>query len=299
KFDLTDGYAVFTAPKKSNSNYNIWQFEASVTGTENLFLYAAGASSRFEVTDCACEPHVTQLLQLLQSMGAKVEGIGSNRVCITGTKKLKGTEFTPDPDFVDIGGLIVAAAITKGKLTLKGANIPRVVDGMLGWFRRFNIDITEKGSDLVIDGKNELIIDYKNSGFPMAGDNLPKLAPKPWPGFPVDALPPVVTLACKAKGDLLIKNWMYETGLDFIRELNSMGADIFMCDPERIIVHGPVTFKSRKVTAPDIIQACKAIFLASLADPVETTITGWEILKRRYPDVLEVYKKLGAEIQTL
>ncbi len=294
-----DGYVVFKSPKNKQSTYDIWQFEASVTGTENLFLYAAGTEASFTITDCACEPHVTQLLQLLSSMGVKINGIGSNRVEITGKKTLLGGDFTPEPDFVDIGGLITAAAVTGGEITLKNSNIRGVVGGMVEWFRKFNISIEEVGADLKVKSNGRLFIDLKNSGMPLAGENLPKFVPRPWPGFPVDVLPVIVTLACKTEGDLLIQNWMYETGLDFVRELNSMGANIFMADPQRVIVHGPIHFKNSKVVAPSIIQACKAIFIASLADPVETTISGVDILKRRYPQVIETYKSLGANIQVL
>jgi len=292
-----DDYAVFTAPKKPLERYDIWQFEASVTGSENIALYAAGINSTICITDFACEPHVLQLLNLLQSMGVIINGMGSNKVTIQGLTVLHGAHFTPDPDFVDIGGLIVATAITKGNVRIKVGKNRGELDGMIDLFRKFNIDIKEDGEDLLVDGKNELIIDVVNSGFPLAGENLPKFVPRPWPGFPVDVLPVIVTLACKTKGRLLVQNWMYETGLDFIRELNAMGANIFMADPQRIIVNGPVNFKGGRITAPDIIQACKAIFLASLADPVETKIMGVEILKRRYPNVLDVYKRLGASIE--
>ncbi len=142
-------------------------------------------------------------------------------------------------------------------------------------------------------------IDVNKEGFPLASPNLPKLYPRPWPGFPVDAIPAMATLASKSKGRLLLKNWMYESGLDFVRELNQMGADIMMMDPEKIIVNGPVNFKGGYVTTPSVIQSCKAIFLASLADKVVTTISGVDILRRRYPNVFEVYSRLGAKIEVL
>src|SRR3989338_11323256 len=106
KIELEDGYAVFTAPKNSESYYNVWQLEASVTATENLAMYAAGTGSEIVITDAASEPHVTQLLGLLQSMGAEIDGIRSNRLTIKGSKTLNGAEYTPSPDPVDVGGLI-------------------------------------------------------------------------------------------------------------------------------------------------------------------------------------------------
>lgn len=294
---LKDGYVRFTSPKSKKSLYEIWQFESSVTGTENFLTYAAGTNSHFSLNSAACEPHIVELETLLKKMGANIEGVGSNKVKITGSNKLKNTVYKAGPDFVDISGLCVAAAVTKGKIRIKGGNCYDISGGLIDRFEKFNLKIKKAGDDLIVDGDTDLFIDAKNTGFPLAGENLPKLVPGPWPGFPVDCLPPMVTLACKTKGRILIQNWMYETGLDFIRELNAMGADIFMSDPQRIIVTGSVNFKGGKVTSPGVIQACKAIVLAALADPVETVIFGVEILKRRYPNVFENYKKMGAQIE--
>lgn len=289
----------FTRPKKILSNYRIWQMEASVTATENLIIYAAGIDSEVEVLNACCEPHVTSVLKLVQSLGAKVDGIGSNRLRIAGGNLQNAVEFEADPDFVDMAGYIVAAAVTGGNITLKNANIPDIVDNLITRFSIFNIDITKEGSDVIIDGSKEHFIDLQTSGIPMAGKDLPKIYPNVWPSLPVDVLPVVVTLCCKSKGKFLVGNWMYESGLDFYKELNMLGADIFMCDPTKILVTGPVSFHGGTITSPEIIQACKALFLAAISDNVETTIHGVDILKRRYPDIVTVYKSLGADITEL
>jgi UDP-N-acetylglucosamine 1-carboxyvinyltransferase len=300
KVERIGDYVRFEVPKKKENNYRVWQIEASVTATENFAMYAAGTNASFELIDAACEPHVVDVLNLLTDMGAGIEGAGSNRIKISGVGKFKKAEFTPQPDFIDICGLIVAAAVTDGKITLKGANIPDIVDGLIKWFVMFNIDIKRAGNDLVVSvGKGGLEVDVNKEGFPLAAPNLPKLYPRPWPGFPVDAIPMMATLASKSKGRLLLKNWMYESGLDFVRELNQMGADIMMMDPEKIIINGPVKFKGGTVTTPSVIQACKAIFLAALSDKVTTTIYGVDILRRRYPNIFEVYSRLGAKIELL
>lgn len=294
---IDNGYVRFTAPEKVEQNYFVWQFEASVTGTENFLMYCAGIESTVEILSCACEPHVHELENLLVSMGAKVEGSGSNRVVIKGRKHLSGGNFTPGPDPIDIAGLCVASAITKGNLRIKGANILEISGGIVDTIRKFGVSISEDGLDLAVDGTGELSIDLKEAGFSLAGDDLPKFVPKPWPGFPIDALPAIVVLACKTKGRMLIQNWMYETGLDYIRELAALGADIFMSDPQRIIVSGPTVFKGGKVMVPGIIEGAKAIFLASLCDDVTTTIEGVEVLKRRYTDIFDLYRRLGADIE--
>ncbi len=297
--EFGDDYVTFTVPPKIQKEYQIWQSEASVTATENLAMYASGTDAKFTLVDAASEPHVTQLLELLNDMGANISGIGANLIKIEGSKSLKNAEYTPQPDFVDIAGLIVATAITDGKVRIKGANIFETVGGFVNWFRKFNIQIQEDGDDLVVSRKGKLKIDLKTSGFPMATSTMPKFSPRPWPGFPVDCLPPVVTLATKTEGQILIQNWMYETGLDFIRELNKMGANIMMCDPQKVIVTGPTKYRKSEIVTPAIIQACKSIFLGALCDPVEIVLHGTEVLKRRYPNVYEVYRSLGADIELL
>jgi UDP-N-acetylglucosamine 1-carboxyvinyltransferase len=297
EFKYVDGFVKFTAPKKPVKSYDIWQLEASVTASENLMMYAAGTMAEFTITDAACEPHVNELLRMLDSMGAEVQGIGSNKVTIKGNNKLKGAVYEPGPDFVDVAGLMVAAAVTDGKIRIKGANVPEIVDGMINWFELFNVKIEREGKDLIVSRNGELMIDPVNSGVPLAAPGLPKLYPRPWPGFPVDAIPVMAVLASKTKGRLLLKNWMYESGLEFVRELNAMGADIFVSDPERVIVTGPVKFKGGVIVSPSVIQACKAIFIAALCDPVVTEIHGVDILRRRYPNVFETYTSLGAVIE--
>lgn len=288
------------APKKKEKKYQVWQLEASVTASENLLMYAAGVDAEFEITEVAGEPHVVDLEKMLVEMGAEIVGVGSNKLTIKGKRKLKGANFSPRPDFVDIGGFIVAALVTNGKIRIRGANISDIVDGMIRWFELFGAKIEREGDDLVVSRREkELAIDWCNSGFPLAGEALPKLAPRPWPGFPPDVIPVMATLACKNKGRLLLQNWMYESGLEFVRELVSLGADIFIADPQRIIINGPVTFKGGEVTPPNVIQAHKAIFLAALADKTETTIHNVEILQRRYPNIFEVYRSLGATIEEI
>jgi len=293
-------YVRFRAPRVKAKKYMVWQIEASVTATENFAMYAAGIRSEVELFDAASEPHVTDLLNLLSAMGASISGIGSNRLIIRGKKSLGKAVFMPRPDFIDISGYIIAAAVTNGEIKIKGANIPDIVDGIINWYSMFNILVERKGKDLIVKrGNGGLITDVNKSGFPLAAPNLPKFAPRPWPGFPVDALPPMAVLASKSSGRLLIQNWMYESGLDFVRELNAMGADIFMIDTQRIIITGPVTFKGGEVTPPSVIQSVKAVFLAALADPAVTIIHGTDILKRRYPNIIEVYKNLGAKIEVV
>lgn len=300
KITYDDDYIEFSVEEhKFSKTYEIWQLEASVTATENIAMYAAGISANFKITNAAVEPHVTDLINMLASMGAKISGIESNVIKIKGNENLKATTFSHRPDHIDIIGYIVAAAITKGEITIKGANISDIMDGIIQYLRVFNINIVECGKDLVVKGNSELKIDWRNSGIPLAAPNLPKFKPEPWPGYPVDGIPVIATLGCKLNGQLLLQNWMYENGLNFVSVLNELGANIIMSDPQRVIINGPIKFVGGEVISPGVIQACKAIFLAALADPVETTIHGVNTLYRRYPDIFNIYKSLGAEIEVV
>lgn len=285
-------------PKKEG-NYDIWQIEASVTATENIAMYAAGTNASFKITNAAVEPHVTDLLSFLIEMGVKIEGIGSNVLKISGSNDLGTAEFIPRPDHIDIIGYIVAAALTKGEIRIRDSNVPDIVEGIIQNLSLFNIDIKKDGRDLVVRGGRKVFVDWETSGIPLAAPGLPKFKPEPWPGYPVDGIPVIATLASKANGQLLLQNWMYENGLNFVNVLNEMGANIYMSDPQRVIITGPIDFKSAEVISPGIIQACKAIFLAALTDPVETIIHGVNSLKRRYPDIFEIYQSLGADIEIL
>lgn len=296
-----DEYVIFTLPKKEKYEEKIWQFEASVTATENLVMLAAGTNCNMEIVDAASEPHVKDLLNCLVSMGVNIKGMGSNNLIIQshGWGSLKGTTFIPGYDFVDIAGYIVAAAVTKGEIRINGANNFDLVGGMIQVFSKFNINFEKTGNDLIVKGNSQIKIDPENSGFPLADKGLPKFTPRPWPGFPVDVLPVMVTLASKAEGKILINNWMYENGLTFIHDLNQLGAKIEMITPQNVVVSGPIKFTGGSIKAQDVIQAAKAMFLAAVADDAETILDGVEILKRRYPNILEVYKKLGASIEVL
>lgn len=292
---FTDGWVEFTVSNKNKENF-VWMVEASVTATENLILYCAGINLSFEIVNAASEPHVRALSEMLSKMGAKFEGIGSNTLHIEGSENLKGTSFRSDPDFVDVASLIAAIGITKGKVTIKDAYQIMNIGGILQSFSKFGIEFMNESGDLIVDAQNGINIETALTTLPLSGDRLPKFTPQPWPGFPVDCLPPIVSMFCKLNGSILVNNWMYETGLDFSKELNEMGANIFVSDPNRIIVNGPVNFKGGEIRVPGIIQAAMAIFIAALADPVETVLVDAEILKRRYPDITDRFQKLGADV---
>lgn len=285
-------------PRNMKTKGTAWLSEASVTTTISLASFAAAVDGDFEINNAACEPHVCDVLSALSRMGARIEGIGSNHLRIRGNSKLGAVEFDASPDFVDVAGYCVAAAVTKGEIHIVNGNANNMMVGIARWLKSFSVDIELVGTDIHVKTDHELEIISER--FPKASHDLPKLAVAPWPGMAVDVLPVMVTLATKAKGRILFQNWMYESGFDFIRELVYLGADIYMSDPQKIIVMEPATtYRGGVIGSPGVIQGTKALFLAALADPVETTLHGTNILKRRYPDILETYRLLGARIEDL
>ena len=291
------GSVLLTAPRRHEPHYDIWLVEASVSATLALALYTAGSGFSVTIRDPACEPHVVDVLRLLRRMGVGVAGEGTNRLTIRGPgRPLAAAEFEAGPDYVDLAGSIAAAAVTGGELTIRGGNAPDLIGGMAHWFHAFGIELEAVGDDLLVAAPEPLRL--RAELLPQAGPDLPKLVVRPWPGFPVDVLPVMVTLACKSSGAMLFQNWMYESGFDYVRELNYLGAEILISDPHRIMVREPaIAFRGGEILAPNIIQGTKALFLAALADPVETVIHGVDLLRRRYPAIFETYRRLGARIE--
>jgi UDP-N-acetylglucosamine 1-carboxyvinyltransferase len=307
--EFTDNGVVFTETGEAASleGLSFFSREASVTATENALLYMAGKKATTSMHQAAMEPHVEDLTTLLTSMGVVVFGAGTNRVTITGLghDEYQPADFHSRPDFVDFCGYAVAAAITDGEIRIKNGNIPDIFEVLIDWISLFQVQFIREGSDIIIKRhpEKELYIDHHGS-FPMAGPRLPKLYPRPWPGFPVDCIPMMIPLAAMMiRGQLLIKNWMYEDGLQVTRELTQMGASIFMASPTEIVVHAKDSHFSgiNTVTPPTVIQSVKAVFLAALAadEGSVTTIRNFHFLKRRYPDLVEKFTSLGARIEII
>lgn len=272
-------------------NPMIWQLEASVTGTENLILAAVKAKGTTVIYNAACEPHVQDLCNFLVSVGAKIQGIGTNKIVIEGVDKLNGGEWTVISDHIDIGGLIVAAAITNGHLTITDA-IPEHMTQILAYYEKINLKYQIEGNSIIIPDNQEL---YCKTN--MKGD-LDKVPDQPWPtGFPIDLIPQMIVLASKAPGNIKVHSFMYETQLLFIEELNKLRANVLLADTHTMITFGPSKFKGASVNAPGVLQSAHAVFLIGLAAEGVTTIQNADIISRRYPDIVPTYNALGAKIE--
>jgi UDP-N-acetylglucosamine 1-carboxyvinyltransferase len=288
KLDKENGYKVYTDGLKGNKN--IWLIEASVTGTENLILAAVKAEGRTIIYNAACEPHTQDLCNFLVSVGAQIDGIGSNKLIIDGVNNLTGGEWTVIPDHIDIGGWVVAAGLTGGELLIKDA-IPEHMTQILNNFAKVNLRVEVRGNDLFVPGNQQLECKLNLRG------DIDKIVSETWPGYPVDLIPQALVLAAKGKGNIKIHSYMYETQLFFIEELQKMKATLVMADPHRVITFGPAKFRGTKITAPYILQGVHAVLLAGLAAEGKTVIENADMLWRRYPEIIETLRGLGADIE--
>lgn len=287
--DKEDGYTVNTKGLKGNEN--IWLLEASVTGTENLVMAAVKAEGRTIIYNAASEPHTQDLCNFLNSIGADIQGIGTNKLTIHGVQRLSGGEWTIPSDHIDIGGLIVAAAVTGGELLIKNA-IPQFMTQVLNNFAKLNLKVEIRGEDIFVPGNQEL------RAIPNFKGDMDKIKDEPWPGFPVDLIPQALILALKAKGNIRIYSNMYEVQLiELFAELYKMNSKMTLTNPNQIITFGPTNFKGANVNASTILQCTHAMILAGLSAEGTTTVSNADIIYRRFPEIIQTFKSLGANIE--
>ena len=277
------------APPSGLKAAKIFMDEPSVMGTENALMAAALTEGTTVISNAASEPHVQDLALLLDQMGAKIEGIGSNVMTVHGQKKLGGTEFRVSPDHIEIASFMALAAATGGKLRIKEV---KASDLMMirRQFRRLGLQSVIEGTDLIVPPRQELMIQ------PDMGGAIPKIEDGPWPAFPADLTSIAVALATKAHGEILIFEKMFENRLFFVDKLVAMGARITLCDPHRAIVSGPTTLHGERVDSPDI-RAGMAMLIAALAAEGTSEIGNIRQIDRGYEDIDDRLRSLGAHIE--
>lgn len=256
--------------------------EASVTATENAIMMASLIPGETVIEDAACEPHIEDLAIFLNSMGASIEGAGTNKITIQGVNKLKGTIHRVFPDYIDVGTLAIAAAATKGKVKI-GPIREKDLRMILLYLRRMGVVFNIEGDFLEVL-PSELV--SPNS----------KIQTRPWPGFPTDLMSSLIVLATQAKGAILCHDWMYEGRMVFVDKLITMGANITICDPHRVLVVGPTRLRGKELSSPDI-RAGMALIIAALCAKGESIIDRAELVERGYENVEERLKDLGAQIR--
>lgn len=266
--------------------------EASVTGTANIVMTAVLAKGTTTIYNAACEPYLQQLCKMLNRMGAKISGIGSNLLTIEGVEKLGGTEHRMLPDMIEIGSFIGLAAMTGSEITIKDVCYSEL--GIIpDVFRKLGIKFELKGDDIYIPSQEHYVIESFIDG------SMLTIADSPWPGFTPDLLSIVLVVATQAKGSVLIHQKMFESRLFFVDKLIEMGAQIILCDPHRASVIGidkAYRLRGISMTSPDI-RAGVSLLIAALSAEGTSTIYNIEQIERGYQDIDIRLRALGAQIK--
>ncbi len=268
--------------------------EASVTGTANILMAAVLAKGTTTIYNAACEPYIQQLCKMLNDMGAKISGVGSNLLKIEGVESLGGTEHTMLPDMIEVGSFIGLAAMTQSSITIKGAGVENL--GLIpDIFRRLGIKLEINGDDIHVPEQEHYEMETFIDG------SILTIADSPWPGFTPDLLSIVLVTAIQAKGTVLVHQKMFESRLFFVDKLIDMGAQIILCDPHRATVIGmdrKQPLKGIKMSSPDI-RAGVSLLIAALSAEGESIISNVEQIDRGYQNIDDRLKALGAKIERL
>ena len=269
--------------------------EASVTGTANIVMAAVLAEGHTSIYNAACEPYLQQLCSMLNRMGAKIKGIGSNLLHIEGVKSLTGTEHTVLPDMIEIGSWVGLAAMTKSEITIKNVRW-EYLGQMPNVFRKLGITIEKKGDDIFIPAHKD---GYEIQSY--IDGSILTISDAPWPGFTPDLLSIVLVVATQARGSVLIHQKMFESRLFFVDKLIDMGAKIILCDPHRATVIGhdfKSQLKAATLTSPDI-RAGISLLIAALSAKGTSVIHNIEQIDRGYENIVQRLQKLGAKIERI
>jgi len=268
--------------------------EASVTGTANVVMAAVLAKGTTTIYNAACEPYLQQLCKMLNRMGAKITGVGSNLLNIEGVTKLGGTEHRLLPDMIEIGSFIGLAAMTESEITIKNVRYEEL--GMIPEvFRKLGIQFELRGDDIFIPSQKHYEVETFIDG------SIMTIADAPWPGFTPDLLSIMLVIATQAKGNVLIHQKMFESRLFFVDKLIDMGAQIILCDPHRATVIGldkKVKLRGIEMTSPDI-RAGVSLLIAALSAQGTSIIYNIEQIERGYQDIDVRLRALGANIKRI
>jgi UDP-N-acetylglucosamine 1-carboxyvinyltransferase len=283
----TDGVYAITSNRLVGAE--IFLDEASVTATENAVMAAVLAEGRTVIENAASEPHVQDLCRMLNSMGARISGIGSNILRIEGVKRLSGTEFAIGSDYMEVGSFIGLAAVTRGELEITHASPGNLKMVKLG-FAKLGIHWETEGDSIRVSARQSLKV------MPDLGGMIPKIDDAPWPGFPPDLTSIMTVVATQVDGTVLIHEKMFESRMFFVDKLIGMGARIVLCDPHRAVVSGPARLSGSELVSPDV-RAGMAMVLAALCADGKSRIQNVYQIERGYENLAERLRKVGARIE--
>lgn len=279
---------VFDIEAKHLQGADILLDEASVTATENAVMAAVLAKGETKIRNAASEPHVQELCNFLNFLGAKIDGIGSNTLHIQGVKELHGGEFTIGPDLLEVVSYIGAAVVTRGSIRIHNAGVQHL-EMIQQVFHRLGVHWQVEGKDIIVPKEQSLNIISDLDGA------LPEIKTNVWPAFPTDLTSIAITVATQSSGSVLFHDWMFSGRMYFTDKLVGMGARIILCDPYRVLIQGPTQLYAEKLESPDI-RAGMALLLAALAAEGTSTIRNIGQIERGYERVDEKLKSLGARI---
>ncbi|PXY39909.1 UDP-N-acetylglucosamine 1-carboxyvinyltransferase [Flavobacterium cheongpyeongense] len=292
RYNREDHFYGVETPEEGLQGTDMLLDEASVTGTANIVMAAVLAKGKTTVYNAACEPYLQQLCKMLNTMGAKITGVGSNLLTIEGVESLSGCEHRILPDMIEIGSWIGLAAMTKSEITIKNVSWENL--GLIpNTFRKLGITIEKRNDDIYIPAHKD--------GYEVKTDidgSILTIADAPWPGFTPDLLSIVLVVATQAKGDVLIHQKMFESRLFFVDKLIDMGAKIMLCDPHRAVVMGhnfESQLKATTMSSPDI-RAGISLLIAALSAKGISTIQNIEQIDRGYERIDERLRAIGAKI---
>ena len=265
--------------------------EASVTATENTVMAAVLAAGETVIENAASEPHVRDLCRFLCALGAKIEGIGTNRLHIEGVSALGGGEYTIGSDFMEVGSFIGAAAVTGSEIRINNAS-PQDLGMIRLVYEKLGVSWEVDGNDIIVPAEQPMQIDLA------LGGRILEIKPMPWPGFPADLMSIAVVIATQAVGSVLLHDWMYESRFFFVDDLKFMGARIVLCDPHRVLVQGKSHLYANPhgVPSPDI-RAGMAMLLAALCAKGTSVIHNIQQIDRGYERIEKKLQALGAKIE--
>ena len=279
----------FTIRAECLRGADVFLDEPSVTGTENAVMAAVLARGHTRLRNAAAEPHVQDLCNLLNAMGARITGIGTGILDIEGVSELKGTRFAIGSDHIETGSFIGMAAVTRSELVVEGAPLAHLDSTLLG-FRRLGVECTAEGSDLRVHGDAEHVVRQDAFG------HVPKIDDGPWPAFPADLTSIALVTATQCRGTVLIHEKMFESRMYFTDKLVGLGASVILCDPHRAVVVGPSRLMGGAVESPDI-RAGMALLIAALGAEGSSRISNIRQIERGYERIDERLRAVGARVE--
>jgi UDP-N-acetylglucosamine 1-carboxyvinyltransferase len=279
----------FTFTARTLRGADIFLDEASVTATENALMAAVLAKGETILTNAASEPHVQDLCRMLISMGARIGGVGSNILTITGVRKLSGCEFEIGADFMEVGSFIGLAAATRGELCIEGPR-PRDLRPTRSAFGKLGITWEHEGTTLRVPADQTMAVNCDLGGM------IPKIDDAPWPGFPPDLTSILTVVATQVTGTVLIHEKMFESRMFFVDKLIAMGARIVLCDPHRAVVSGPSALAGSELHSPDV-RAGMAMVIAAMCAEGKSIIRNVYQIERGYENLVARLSSLGGRIR--